>query len=505
MKYSTMQFQKDWRYAVEHDFVTVDGHPFPYAPGGQQGWNDEIAKISLGGASRGRINSDGTRLAIVVGGDVHVLDTQTWEKVTTLKAHLNEIEAIAFHPNQPNILATQSDESNKWADGKIERVTDATIIIWNLDEHKPPAALLPENAAAVVKAATSAAAAKLAELDVKLSSEELGEIEKQIAPPISLVVTKHVSDGETRIHGRIASGGFCSPSGDAIAYLPGNSPTANDVASWDVRICKARDLNGPHLTLSGHTDMIVWMGWNRDESLFATVSWDGTLRFWNPKSGESVCVFNTGEYAQNWAGKFSPDGTHFAATDTTGFVRIYNISRSETENGAFEITEGWVYPDPDTKDNTRGAIAWHPSSKWLAAGTSRGAELILLDVEKRQLIQKQKLSTAATKVDREELRAMAEGYPGVSGIRFADGGNKMVTWTHGDDSIAVLDIAKEQKWRFGRGGTDDIPGAEYWRDENGKVTTPSGSGMIVWENAEKLMMASFDGDAVRVWSITLDK
>jgi hypothetical protein len=32
--YTIDQLYRDWRYAVEKDFVTADGKPFPYAQGG---------------------------------------------------------------------------------------------------------------------------------------------------------------------------------------------------------------------------------------------------------------------------------------------------------------------------------------------------------------------------------------------------------------------------------------------------------------------------------------
>ncbi|KAJ4147655.1 hypothetical protein LMH87_002164 [Akanthomyces muscarius] len=509
VNYSSLQFRQDWRHAVDQEFINSDGQPFPYAPGGHQGWGNEIAKIPLQNASRGCISSDGSRMAIAVDKDVHVFDTKTHDTIAVLKAHLKSVTSIAFQPNNAGILLTSSMASCTWTSGKVVVEADAAIIAWRLDERTIAETQEADLPSSVVKASAAAAAADLAKSGTELRPEELEELERLMAPSIQHVVTKHAAAGKTRIHGRLQTSfgsNVFSPSGRSMVYLPGNSPETNDVAKWDMCICCTDDLLTPTLTLSGHTDGIMWVGWNHDETLFASVAWDSTVRVWDAVTGETVHVFRTGDRCQNWTGAFSPDSKYLATTDGTTRVHIYDLAARRSVKAGAEATDAahWVYKGPKERRGWQRTVAWHPNGTWLAVGKSHGDELLLLDVQEKRVLQKRTLSTAAAHVDREELRATLGHFVSVSQVRFADAGRKLVVWNQGDDSIEVFDLEKEQKWRFGRGGTEDVPGAEAWRDENGKVTSPSGSGMLAWEKESNLYMASIDGDAVRFWSISLD-
>lgn len=507
MRYSSDEFRQDWRYAVDQEFSTSKGQPFEYAPGGHQGWNDEVAKISLQNVSGGCISSDGSRMAVAVGKEVHIFDTKTQELMTVLRAHLAEVSGMAFQPNNADVLLTSSRQLSRRERGKEVVEAEAIIICWRLDEHTEPPTGGSELLASAIEAAAGAAAAKLAEAGTELLAAEIEELKERIAPSIRHIVTKHSAGGKAQIHGSLKTSfgsNVFSPSGRSMVYLPGRPPKSNDVDVWDMCICRTDDFATPILTLSGHTDSIMWMGWNQDESLFASVAWDASVRIWDAVTGEALHVFKTGEGCQNWTGAFSPDAKYFVATDGTTKVHVYDLSASKSATDS-EVGEAyWVYVGEKERNGWRRTVSWHPNSKLLAVGKDQGDELVLLDVEAKTCIQRRTLSTAAAQVDREELRSMLKRQPGVSEVQFADAGNKIVVWTHGDDSIEVFDISKEQKWRFGRGGTEDVPGAEQWRDENGKVTSPMGTGMLVSERESKLWMASLDGDAIRFWAIDLD-
>lgn len=509
VNYSSSQFRQDWRYAVGQEFLDSDDKPFPYAPGGHQSWGDEVAKIPRQNASKGCVSSDGSRMAIAVDNDVHVFDTRTRETIAVLKGHLKSVAGIAFQPNNADTLLTSSMASCTWASGKVVVESDAVIIAWRLDERTLAETKDIELPSEAVKASAATAAAHLAKIGTELRQEDVDELEKLMAPSIQHVVTKHAAAGKTRIHGRLQTSfgsNVFSPSGRLMVYLPGNSPETNSVAKWDMCICHTDDISTPKLTLSGHTDGIMWTGWSHDETLFASVAWDSTVRVWDAATGESLHVFRTGDRCQNWTGAFSPDSRHLAATDGTTRVHIYDLAAQRSLPAGAEAIDAahWVYSGSKERRGWQRTVAWHPNGTWLAVGKSHGDELLLLDVREKKVLQRRSLSAVAAHVDREELRATLGHFVSVSQVLFADAGRKLVVWTQGDDSIEVLDLEKEQKWRFGRGGTEDVPGAEAWRDENGKVTSPSGSGMLVWERDSELCMASLDGDAVRFWSIRLD-
>ncbi|KAJ3496046.1 hypothetical protein NLG97_g2949 [Lecanicillium saksenae] len=509
MQYSSREFGRDWRYAVEQEFTTGDESPFPYAPDGHQSWGNEVANIPLQDASKGCVSADGKYIAIAVGKDVHVFSTQTHEAVAVLRGHLTEVSGVAFQPNNSNMLLSSSSELVKRAGGKLVVEAQAAIILWRLDEQNVVAAQRSDAVQSIAKAASDAAIAKLAETGTTLMQSEVAELEELFTPGIQHVVTKHVTASKISIHGTLLTSfgsNTFSPSGRFMVYVPGNRPRSNDVVEWDMCICRTDDLATPVLKLSGHTDAIMWAGWNQDETLFASVAWDSTVRIWDAASGEAVRIFRTGDRCQNWTGEFSPNSKYFVATDGTSRVHVYDISSiASSAHGSADNSEAyWVYLGMKEYDGWRRTVSWHPNSKWLAVGKDQGYELIVLDVEEKKLLQKRTLSTAAMQVDREELRSMVARYPGATHVQFADKGKKVVVWTQGDDSIEVFDVAKEQKWRFGRGGTEDVPGAEAWRDDNGKLTSPYGLGMLVWESDSKLQMASLDGDAIRFWAIHIE-
>lgn len=237
------------------------------------------------------------------------------------------------------------------------------------------------------------------------------------------------------------------------------------------------------------------MAWSPDESTLATVAWDGTIRTWDADTGEQLRKFETNH--QNWTGAFSPDSKYLAATDGTGNVWIYDLTSDD--NSVY-----WKF-NTGEKRRWRRAVAWHPNGKLLAVGGELSGELLLLDVDAKQLVQERLLSTRESKVDNEEVRPVMKSNFGVTQVQFVEGGRKIAFWTCADASIEVYDFERYKKWRFARGGTEDGPHAEKWRDEKGKVTSEWGHGMLAWENKERglLGLASIDFDGVRIWSVKL--
>lgn len=286
-----------------------------------------------------------------------------------------------------------------------------------------------------------------------------------------------------------------SPSGKKFVYIPGGWLRSNDVDVWDINIVSTSDFQSDRIALHAHTDRITWMGWNHDESLFASVSWDKTIRIWDANTGDQRFCFTT--TMQNWAGRFSPDSNYFVATCSTGATHIYNLSDGSTV---------WIL-ERETPRGWRRALDWHPNGKLLAVGGEKMAPVYLLDVEKKEVLQQRTLSPEKTHAqggrDTESVRSMLESCLGVRQVRFVDNGNKLAVWTFGDDSIEVYDLARELKWRFARGGTDDSVDNTNWTE----LKCPYNSKMVTWEDKERgyTMFASKDCDGIRIWSLPLTR
>ncbi|KAF4460302.1 WD40 repeat-like-containing domain [Fusarium albosuccineum] len=491
--YSSWQLFQDWRYAIDKDFVTSEGEPFPYADNGKRQWGSEIERFPFDEEPQnGCVSSDGTRLAIAVGQNIHVFDTETWGSVCVLKGHTSRIDGLAFKPNDANTLVS-SEESNY---GATPADFKPATIVWDIDKAKNAPAPEDTSLGGAGAAAATAAVGKLEDLGVKLTEDDKAELEKSFLPDIIRAVAKRNVADNTRIHARLntsfQSENF-SPSGKQMAYLPGDRPHSNGNAPWDIEICSTDNFEHV-MTLKGHTDAIMWTGWSPDETLFASVAWDGTIRIWDAVEGREIHRFETDH--QNWTGAFSSDSQYFVATGGSGTVRVYALRQDDTLHWEFKAGD---------RDPWRRTVSWHPDGKLIAVGGEDRGEILLLDIEKKEVIQKRMLSTAAGQVDDEELRSTMGGFIGVSEVRFVDRGNKLAVWAHGDSSIEVFDINQQVKWRFARGGTEDGPGADKWRDEKGKVTNEGGSGMVVWEQRDKgqLFLASLDFDAVRIWAVPL--
>ncbi|KAI1038262.1 hypothetical protein LB505_012933 [Fusarium chuoi] len=489
--YSSDQLLKDWRYAVKQDFTTSQGNPFPYAENGKQQWDDEIKKVILERQPHtGSVSSNGKYLALGIDHVIHIIDTQSWDTIAVLRGHTTKVEALAFRADRSDVLVS-SEEQVYDDSGNSE---PPKIILWNIEEEKSAPRLSDDQVRNASQAALSAAADKLAEAGINLSKDELRHLDVTVGPAVSRTVSKHIAASKVTIEGRLQSAlgsQIFSPSGSWMTYLPGESPVSNGDDPWDIQIISSDDLS-KGLVLKGHTDVVMWTGWSPDESVFASVSWDESIRIWDATTGEQKYKFKT--EGQNWAGVFSPDSSYFAATDGLSNVWVYSLA----DGG-----QHWVYKG-QRSDRWRRTLAWHPTNPWLAVGGESNGELLLLDISKKSLLQKRLFSTDACPVDKES-RDMMEDFVGTLETRFFDGGNKLAVWAFGDWSIEVYDLKQEVKWRFARGGTGDGPNSGKWRNEQGKVTSKGGYEMLAWEDHSKgsLFLASIDFDAVRLWEVPL--
>jgi WD40 repeat protein len=81
---------------------------------------------------------------------------------------------------------------------------------------------------------------------------------------------------------------------------------------------------GAHIaTLAGSTG-VVDLAFSSDGSRLATASHDGTVRIWDPSSGEQLLILH-GHDATVSSVAFSPDGSRLASVGVDGTVRIWAL------------------------------------------------------------------------------------------------------------------------------------------------------------------------------------
>ncbi|KAF4976651.1 hypothetical protein FZEAL_6713 [Fusarium zealandicum] len=482
--YSSREVYQDWRYAIDKDFVTLEDKSFSFADNGRLQWGGEGKKLSFDGEHhRACASDDGKYLAVAVDKVIHVIDTDTWKTVILLRGHTSSVSGLAFKIDDSNTLVSSENEDH-------DRNKEATIIVWQVDKAKEMPASIALDGASKAAAAT---AHKLDQFGVNIKEDALQELQTALNTAVSSIVARDLVKDNVRIHGRLRTSfqsQVFSPSGKWMVYLPGREPMSNDSAHWDIEICSTNNLK-TWLTLKGHTDAIMWMGWSPDELRFASMAWDGSIRVWDATTGQQMHCFKTDE--QNWTGEFSPDSRRLVATDGDGIVRVYALDDDEPL---------YWQCKPEGPEPWRRAVAWHPDGKLIAVGGEDHGELLMLDIDKKQVTQRRRLSTAESRVDKKNAKQMMGDFVGVDQVQFLDGGNKLATWIHGDSSAEVFDISTQTKWRFARGGIEDGPDADKWRDKKGKVTSKGGHGMVAWEDQirGKIMVASVDFDGVRIWS-----
>jgi len=110
-----------------------------------------------------------------------------------------------------------------------------------------------------------------------------------------------------------------SPTGHMLATVSrGQGPLpGGSVDVWD-------SATGGHVaTLTGSTG-VVDLAFSSDGSRLATASHDGSVRIWDPSSGEQLLVLH-GHDATVTSVAFSPDGSRLASVGLEGTVRIWAL------------------------------------------------------------------------------------------------------------------------------------------------------------------------------------
>lgn len=471
--YSSEESRKDWVYAVARDFKAEDGTPATWADGHPRYWGDEDFKIPLDTSPNAACaNADNTLLAVAVKHDINVYDLKDLSLQQVLQGHVSQVDAMEFHPKEPNTLVSRAMENHGMA-GDAE----PTIIIWDLEAQRSRKL---ESESTMELARNQAVAGVLSALHDSASSWVLNEEEKgTLADDVSTAIRKlniqSQARANTKIHGRLVQSfgsQIFNADGSKMILLPGGRPKSNAVDKWDIciwdtikqQIC---------LTLEGHTDAIMWVGFSPNLKLIASVSWDKTFRIWDHGSGNLLRTFTS--EGQNWVGGFSADSRLFAGTSGPGRVYVWNMEDG-SEVLAFEagIESRWYR-----------TLNWRPDGKQLVIGGQEG-QVLVLDVASNAVVQERLLSPGQSA---ETLKGMwGHGvFTEVGMARYLANGRSIIYHTSGDQSVEIYNFVKNRKWRYAPHNEQ----SSWIRVGCQDTVVLEGIGMI----------ASMGPDAVRIWSM----
>ncbi len=471
--HTTDQFQKGWVYACSEDFKSSDGQPYTWAPGQPSQWGDESFKIPLPAEpADASLNADGTLLAVALQHGINIYTVSDFTLLQILKGHVSRVDAVRFHPQEPRTLVSCS--MNHWGDSVA---AEPAIIIWKLHEHRERILEVGATLQVLGKRAVEGVVAGLHDMESAwtLAEQEKESLAEDFEKTITLLNLKSQVQDYVRIHGRLsASFGnrVFNDKGTSLIFLPGGRPCSNTVDKWDICVwdIERKEIS---LTLEGHTDAIMGVGFSPDDKLIASVSWDKTFRIWSHTDGSLLYTFKSDN--QNWTGGFSPNSRFFAGTSGQGRFWVWDVTDgSEVMTYAFEPQSRWLR-----------TLVWSPSGKQLIIGGDGWGRLSLFDLESRSEVQRRILSPEKSA---EEVRNFSKSFMEVTVAQFSAGGRYIISQTSSDRAIEVYDIVDNMKWRFA--------------PPQGQ-TVGWGSDFVVL--AKQGLIASIAADAVRFWKVPSDK
>ena len=380
-------------------------------------------------------SSDGTLLAS--GSDdctVRLWDVRTGQLLRTLPGHTNWVRSVAWSPDD-TLLASGSD--------------DCTVRLWDIRRGQL-LKIFPGQTSQVRLVAWSPDGTLLAsgsgDCTVRLWDVRTSQVLRTLQGYTSWIWSVAWSPAGTLL----ASG-----SADCTVRL------------WDVHKIRAEPeqseaeftvnpgckwTSGKLLrTLQGHTSWVVSVAWNREGTLLASGSGDGTVKLWDVCSGQLLRTLQ-GHSSWVWSVAWSPDGTLLASGSYDHTVKLWDVRSGEL----LRTLQGHT--------NWLRSVAWSPDGTLLASGSS-DYTVKLWDVRSGQL-----------------LRTLQENSKEVWSVAWSPDG-ALLAGGSGDCTVRLWDVRSGQLLRTLQGHTGWVWSVAW---------SPDGS---------LLASASFD-QTVRLWDMT---
>ena len=269
---------------------------------------------------------DGKTLASGTYEDVTLWDVETGGHLSTLKGHEHRIFSLAFSPDGTTLVSGAEDDTAK---------------LWDVTTGKNLATLKhARNVSSVALSPDGASLAAAASKSVTLWNIETHKKIVALSHSYHVDSVAYSPDGRTVVsgswrevsiwdvstankiatleqEGRVGALAF-SPDGKILASANTDRFGGSDgtIVLWNI---SAREYVG---ILKGHTERITTVAFLPDGSRLAAMLRDGTVKFWNTRTGQHVSTLRkTGV----WSMALSPDGETLASGSFDGTVKLSDV------------------------------------------------------------------------------------------------------------------------------------------------------------------------------------
>jgi WD40 repeat protein len=243
------------------------------------------------------VSQDGTRFGTTGrDGTATVWETDTGERLLTLRGHDGAVNGIAFSADGRWLATTGSDGTVRVWDGGTGR--EIHVLRGHTDTVLGPA-FSPDG---------KWLATKGDDATVRIWSVAVGKQEMVLRGPA----------GETFDPLGAPVGPAFSPDGSRLA----SGGWGTTATIWDLATGKIA------LTLSGHTWEVTGVAFSPDGSRLATATYEGTARTWDAETGEQLTTFS-GHAGELLSVDYSPDGSRLATAGSDATARVWDAATGD--------------------------------------------------------------------------------------------------------------------------------------------------------------------------------
>ena len=279
----------------------------------------QLVKFAGGGSKYSRriqaFSRDGSRLAVSVSSQVHLIDAVSGKRISTLKGHSKSVNAIAFTPDGKRVVTAGQD---------------ATIRIWN-PRSGNLIATLRGHAKSVTRVAFSPDGRQIG------SANRDGTLQlRRVPKPAVVLATFSTGSGSLG-----QSRSVVSPTGKLAV-----SQVRNSLFVYDT----AKPGRAVH-TLPGQ--LVSWVAFSPNGKGMATTSLIGGVKIWDLTTGRELLALKSLKPGGAWCVAFSPDGKRLAV----GGVGIWD---TKTGQPVVKLTK---------HSGAVQSVAFSHDGEWLATGS----------------------------------------------------------------------------------------------------------------------------------------